>query len=704
MNSHSPIVRHRLRLFTVAAVIVLLAAADTFAAGALFVRRIGSSQQHQLLSIDSYDATVEIRDQVATTHIDQRFYNSFNQTVEATFVFPLPEGAMISHMAYWFNGQKYTATVKERQEAQNTYNSKIRRYMDPALLQYLGDNVFKLNIAPIFGASEVRFEITYSELLPYENGSVDYNFLLKTTELSPEPLERISLSINAQTSRTFKSLTVPSHEGGSDLSIDQASDSEINIIYGDENIIPDRDLHLRFQTERNGIDMNVQHYAPLAADNFGTDRFFAAWITPPDDLADLAQMPRDVIFTADISSSMDDQRLEALKQSMHVFLDLLTPIDRFNIIVFSTDVRAFAESTVAPDAGTLEAARLFVDRLGARGFTNYEAALELALAQPVRPEADPMIMFFTDGAPTWGETDATALMALFTEEHAGKRVFPIGLGDEVNTALLNSIAAATGGFARFIDSESDISDVVTNLFSRASAPVLRNLNLDLGDLPAYDIYTEELPDLIWGSQVIQFGRYTRGGDYNLTLSGDLSNQPFSMTQTVNFGDEAGSGNIAVARLWAREKINALLADIEEFGEHEELVDAIVELSIRFNILTKYTALYADPDDDNPTSTVEEEAARVGLHFHPAVPNPIASSTNIEFEFAPDFGTRRVKISVYDASGALVAVLHDGMLPPGKHSIRWDGLAGDGRQLSSGVYYCKLELGGYVLGQTLVIQR
>ena len=296
----------KLTLLSVCASILMTCMVENArATGALFVRPLRSNQTFNLMAIKIYDATATLQDQIALTHVDQTFFNETNQQVEATFVFPLPEGAVITELYYWFNGQRYKASVRERQEAQRDYNQKIRRYLDPALLQYLGNNLFKLNIAPINPQSEVRFEITYAELLPYEFGNIEYRFLLKTTGLSPKPLERVSVQITAKTHSAFKTFLLPGHQNSTATQITQISPQEYQVVFGDENFIPERDLLLRFETRRQNVDMNLITYTPAVEDSFGTESFYALWITPPDSISETEAIPRNIVFTADVSSSME---------------------------------------------------------------------------------------------------------------------------------------------------------------------------------------------------------------------------------------------------------------------------------------------------------------------------------------------------------------------------------------------------------------
>ncbi len=82
----------------------LLTYEKSYAIGALFARQINSTQTYESITIKTYDATVNIHDQLAVTYVDQRFYNNAAASIEATYIFPLPKGAFITQFAYWFNG------------------------------------------------------------------------------------------------------------------------------------------------------------------------------------------------------------------------------------------------------------------------------------------------------------------------------------------------------------------------------------------------------------------------------------------------------------------------------------------------------------------------------------------------------------------------------------------------------------------------
>jgi Ca-activated chloride channel family protein len=118
--------------------------------------------------------------------------------------------------------------------------------------------------------------------------------------------------------------------------------------------------------------------------------------------------------------------------------------------------------------------------------------------------------------------------------------------------------------------------------------------LDFGDLSVYDLYPSPLPDLFSGSQIVVVGRYRGGGSETVTLSG-IVNQ---VTQTFAFEEQnftrdsrfrSGDTLATLPRLWATRKIGHLLNAVRLNGPDQESIDQIVQLSIRYGIVTPYTS-------------------------------------------------------------------------------------------------------------------
>ena len=689
--------------YSLAIILLIVWTARALPVGALFSRALRSNQTYQKMWIKKVETDVLIEDQIAVTHMDQTFYNELNTQVEAIFVFPLPEGAVITELVYWFNGIRYIAEIRERQEAINDYNNKVRRYLDPALLQYLGDNLFRLNIAPINPHSDVRFEITYTELLNYNFHKISYHFLLNTTGLSPKPLQRVLLEIDVISQSPFKYLHSPSHHNSTATNITKISDNQYRILFGDENFHPEKNFILEFETIRENVDIYVLTYTPTVADSFGEDSFYALWITPPDSVEENDVIPKDIIFTADVSSSMEGLRLKQLKLALNSFLDHLLPIDRFNIVAFGTHVRSFKDDLVQASSNNIAEAREFVRQLSALGLTAVDQALQTSLSQSYGDTTLNMLIFLTDGYPTWGETNIEQIVndaKVANTKYV--HIFPFGVGDDISKSLLDNLALENGGYATYIASDDSIALMVDNHFNRITMPILSDLSIEISGLLNWDYYPRTLPDLFWGSQVLQLGLYSNSGTFDVSLNGKIRGQQKRFTNTVTFTDTIG-GCRFVPRLWANAKIDDLLNQIDIYGERQELVEAVIDLSIRFGILTPYTALYSDPetDVDDPH---EDQVLVKGFELHQNYPNPFNPMTEIAYVLPEGKASYLVVLRVYDMLGRLVKVLVETTQAPGSHKVIWDGTNMLGQRVPSGVYVYTLQVGNFKQSRKMILMK
>jgi Ca-activated chloride channel family protein len=571
---------------------------------------------------------------------------------------------VITELYYWFNGVRYKGSVREKKEAQAAYDKNIRKYIDPALLQEIGDNVFKLNIAPIEPGTDVRFEITYTEILPYVLGTTTYTHLLRTMKVSAMPLKRMSLRIEAATQGRFTHAVAPAFGNSPSNSITWINDKFIRVTFGDENFTGARDYTLDLRSSRDGIDLGTLTYVPTPDDSMGVEPFFATWVAPPD--SNTSALPRSIVFVADVSSSMEGTRIDQLRIALEAFLDNLQPHDKFNIITFSTGVAGYAADLIPATDVNIAGARAFVRDLIALGLTNISEALHLSLKQSYDPQTARALIFLTDGQPSWGETNENVILdSVRRWNTADARVYPIAVGTDLSIRLMQNIASQTGGFVTSIEKDDSIAVTVRTHIRRISMPEMTNLALSYGGLEILDVYPATIPDLLVGQRVMQFGRYRNGGERQVTLTGMVSGAQFSFAQTVFFGDPE-TQNKAVARLWAQAKITALLDLIATVGERQELVDAVIDLSIRFGILTRYTALYADPND--PATGVEDDRPIEAL-WASIAPNPATPDARITIHIPAALASQHITAFIVDVRGTVVTQLADGQLGAGQHSFR-----------------------------------
>ena len=83
------------------------------------------------------------------------------------------------------------------------------------------------------------------------------------------------------------------------------------------------------------------------------------------------------------------------------------------------------------------------------------------------------------------------------------------------------------------------------------------------------------------------------------------------------------------------------------------------------------------------------------------PNPFNPQTTISFHLAED---QRVRLDIFRVDGSKIATLADEHLPAGLREVTWHGRDDKGRQVPSGVYFCRLSAGDFVGTQRMMLVR
>ncbi|HEY43985.1 MAG TPA: VWA domain-containing protein, partial [Anaerolineae bacterium] len=533
-----------------------------------------------VLAIVYHQVQVTIENQVAITHVDQVFRNDNDWQVEGTYVFPLPKGATVTQFTLWIDGEPVEGKVLSREEARRTYEEIVRSMRDPALLEYIDRDAVQASIFPIPPGGERRIELEYTQVLEADNGLIHYNYPLNTEKFSTQPLEDVSVSVKVDSPHPVRAIYSPSHP----IAIDRDGDFRFSVGYEDSDITPDKDFELYYSIADQDIGLNLLTYRDPEADD--PDGFFLLLAAPSVEVDPDRKIAKDLLIVLDQSGSMDGEKFRQAQEALHYVLDHLNPDDRFNIIAFSTGTRSYSNRLQSVE--DVPEAKRWVDTLSAAGSTDINLALLEALAQTDRQRAT-IVIFLTDGLPTEGVTDTEAILENVQQAAPENvRLFAFGVGYDVDTFLLDTLAKDHHGATTYVSPGQAIDETVSGFYAKVSTPVLTDLELDFGEIIAYDTYPEPLPDLFAGSQLVLVGRYRESGTTTIRLSGEVEGQVQSIEYLRQRFRSVG-GPEFLPRLWATRKIGALLNQVRLKGPEEELVDQIVKLSIRYGIVTPYTS-------------------------------------------------------------------------------------------------------------------
>ncbi len=559
-------------------------------AGLLILPSLAPAQAQNSLGVvlQAHRISVSIREQLAVTTVRQTFLNSADVPAEGVYLFPLPDDAAVSDLVLYLDGQPIKGQLLEADQARRIYEDIVRRRRDPVLLRYVGRRAVQLNIFPIPPRSQRKVEITYSHILRAENGVLRYSYPLKTDYISALPVREVSVSLEAEASAPVGTIYSPNPR----VLIERLAEKRFRASLELSDVRAREDFSLFYSYREAEIDAALLTYRASALE----DGFFMLVLTPPLRVERERSLPKDVLIVLDQSGSMAGEKWRQAQAAARFVLNALMPQDRFNLIVFSSGYRVYARSP--QPAGAAREAIAWLDGLEALGATDINAAL-LEAARQADPQRSTTILFLTDGLPTEGVTDPERILANFgAAAPRNARLFAFGVGYDVDTVLLDTLSSTYGGTSTYVQPNEDIEAAVSGLYNKISAPILAKPALEIdGNVILEDTYPPfPLPDLFASSQLILTGRYRGEGTIRLTLRGEVDGEAQRFTYAnLRFPATAG-GEAFVARLWATRKIGALLNTIRLRGENAELVESVRQLSLRYGIITPYTAYLIQEDD------------------------------------------------------------------------------------------------------------
>ncbi|MFZ5516184.1 MAG: VIT domain-containing protein [Candidatus Zhuqueibacterota bacterium] len=566
--------------------------------------------QPATLNLTHHNVTVKITDQVAAVTVDQVFFNDSQQAIEGVYYFPLPENASISEFNMVADGKLMTGEILDKGKAREIYEQIVRRNLDPALLEYVNQNLFSAAIFPIPPHKERKIVLRYSALLPMDGDMVKFSYPLRGDVQAgrgarpdlplpqPMPMEKNSfranepgiqqlIAIDIQSQIPLKTVYSPSH----DVSISRMSDHRASVSYEGKREPNRENFVLYYSYSRQDFGMNIMTYQ--SPDDEGN--FFMLLVSPRTDFSDQEILNKDILFVLDVSGSMSGEKISQAQDALTYCINRLGQNDRFNIITFSTETTLFRDALVLAAEHRNDALQ-FVRQMGAQGGTNIGDALARALTFRFDAERAGSIVFLTDGLPTVGETDITAILKQTSERNTSHiKIFTFGVGYDVNTVLLDKIALNSRAVSDYIEPGEQIEQKIAAFYDKISHPVLADLDIDFGRMSVENVFPKKLPDLFKGSQLTILGTYKNKAATEVTLTGRAGDRERKFTYPVNPG-EKGEGHEFLPHLWATRKIGYLMDEIRLHGENEELKNEVIRLSKKYGVMSPYTSYLVQEDE------------------------------------------------------------------------------------------------------------
>lgn len=546
----------------------------------------GPAVRTGLLAVD-----VAVQDGAATTELRQTIHNDTSAPQEAYWFLPLPHGATADRFSMTVGGVETQGEVLDAGRAREIYEDIVRRRRDPGLLEYLGEGLLRARVFPIPPHGEVQVRVRWTRLLDATDGLTSLRFPLRSAWQDGGGPQKVGLTVTVRSKLAIRTAWSPLHG----LEITRPDDHTLRAGFEYAGgTAPPRDPVLHWGVAEQDFGANV-----LTFRQPGEPGHFLCLLAPRRDWPQREDMARSINLVLDTSGSMAGEKIQQARAAVRTFLQSLSPTDWFNVVPFSTDARPFFDEPVRADAENVADALARVDGLEARGGTNIGDALLAALRRATPdcckpkdgppPQIVPITVFLTDGLPTVGATGIDALLELAREHNTNRaRMFVFGVGHDVNTRLLDTLAQDSRGDRDYVQPGEDIEHRTAALFAKLSGPVMTDVQLRIDGLQLTALEPRELPDLFVRGQIAVVGRYTGEGHRALRLRGTVGGRPVEYVFEADF-PARNAQHDWLPTLWAQRRVAGLLDAIRLHGDAPELVAEVVRLGREHGIVTPYTS-------------------------------------------------------------------------------------------------------------------
>lgn len=550
------------------------------------------------LPLESVDVSADISGLIAGVEVTQGFRNPYDVTLEATYVFPLPDRAAVTGFRMEADDRVIEGVLKERGQARADYDRALREGKRAAIAEEDRPDVFTIRVGNLLPGERVSVRLTLSQPLPYEDGAATFRFPLVVAPryIPGTPLDGPGPGSGDGTapdtdavpdaSRITPPVLLPGFPDPVRLSLTATIDaagldlremaSSLHVV--EEEVHEEEGHKVRLRPgERLDRDfilrLSFDASTALQLDGEGA---FSLTVLPP--ALESPRAPRDLVLLLDRSGSMGGWKMVAARRAAARIVDTLTEQDRFAVLTFDSVVEQAFEGLVAASDRNRYRAVEHLARVDARGGTELLEPLRQAISL-LHDQAgrERVLVLVTDGQV--GHEDQ--ILEQTGGALSAMRVHTVGIDRAVNAGFLGRLAGLGAGRCELVESEDRLDAAMEQIHRRIGAPLVTDLSLK--DLDVEPGTVTHLGSIFPGVPLRVHGRYRNGS--SVTVRGLASGTPWEQQVTGTVVD-----NPAIRAVWARAHLREL-EDRYAMGEHE-LEAQIVRVSLENGVLCRFTAYVA----------------------------------------------------------------------------------------------------------------
>ncbi|XP_055449807.1 inter-alpha-trypsin inhibitor heavy chain H5 [Psammomys obesus] len=557
----------------------------------------------------------------AFTTVSCRMLNRASEDQDAEFQMQIPESAFITNFTMLIGDNVYQSEITEKEKkSANRIKEKRNKTTDDN--EEKGTDVFRASLV-IPSKDKAAFLLSYEELLQRRLGKYEHTISVRPQQL----VGRLTVEVNILERSGLTSLEVlPLHNSrkrGSGKAEGDLGPPPSTVVNQNETfakVIFKPTVVQQAKIAQNGIlgDFIIR-YDVKREQNIGDiqvlNGYFVHYFAPKN----LPPLPKNVIFVLDISASMVGAKLQQTREALVTILNDLRPQDRFNIIGFSNRIKMWKDRLVPVTPENIRNGKLYMYHLSPTGGTDINGALQTAIRllnnyvaqNDIEDRSVSLIIFLTDGKPTFGETSTPKILSN-TKEAAGGQIciFTVGIGSDVDFKLLEKLSLENCGLTRRVLEEEEAGAQLIGFYDEIRTPLLSDIRIDYPPDVVEHATKTLFPNYFNGSEIVIAGKMVDRKFDQLHVEITASNskkfvilkkdipvdsQKLGNDVSTDPGSASDSGEDPnhIERLWSYLTVKELLSSWLQSNserEKEQLRQKAQTLALNYHFLTPFTSM------------------------------------------------------------------------------------------------------------------
>jgi uncharacterized protein YfaP (DUF2135 family) len=518
----------------------------------------------EALKLSKLKVNVDIVGNVVTTTMDMTFHNPQYRIREGELNFPLENEQVVSRFAMELNGKLREGVVVEKEKGRRTFETIVRKGVDPALLEMTKGNNFKARVYPIPMNGYKRIVIGYEEELDADSKAWWYKMAMgfeeqvDTFEMDIQVAEHANLPIIE--AANLENLTF------------QKKKNKHLASYKAIKVIPAKNLKVKIPLTKEN--------KPIVLTNSekGETYFYINHLVTP--IVKKQPLPKRITLVWDVSNSAKKRKIN---KELGLLYRLIKKIKNLEIELVTFSNAVHSEQVFQIKNGNWKPLKKAIEDL------EYDGGTQLGALDLSKYKSDKIILS-TDGLTTFGQSKLKLPLT---------PIIVFNSNTSSDDGYLKYISAATGG--KYLDFNHQ------NKYELESG-VLNTPYQFISATFDHQLISKTYPNIKTPvEQEFSMAGILKGKSATITLNYGIGNN-IMHSETIEI-QQSKNENHNVQRLWAKKAVNQLMMQSKKNEK------AITKMGKQFSLVTPYTSLivlervedYVEYEIEPPAELLDEYA-------------------------------------------------------------------------------------------------